>query len=306
METNFIGNKITEARKKANLSQAQLSERLFLSPQAIGKWERGESVPDIITMNRLAVILGVDLNYFSDNFPSAKSENIVNSDAIQSAETTDGKHPELPASSKVNKRKWNMSRANWVDADFSGLNNLHEKFSASNMERCRFVKSNLSGLLLKYNNAEGCDFSSSDISNSRFQASNLENDNFTDSNLRDADFSMSNIKNCDFTRADLTGVRFKLGSFSRNVMKDTVLSGTLITSSSLNDIVFEGTINECSFENNSYTRVTFINTKLTNTFFKGKLKKLKFIDCQADRLTYEFLKSGKANLEGITILETAE
>jgi len=53
---------------------AQLAQRLFLSSQAVGKWERGESLPDIITLNHLAEILGVDLNYFSENFQSAVTE----------------------------------------------------------------------------------------------------------------------------------------------------------------------------------------------------------------------------------------
>ena len=42
-------------------------------------------------------------------------------------------------------------------------------------------------------------------------------------------------------------------------------------------------------------------------FFKIKNKSLKgiqFIDCQADRMTYEFLKSGKADLSGIALLTT--
>jgi transcriptional regulator with XRE-family HTH domain len=67
METKIIGNKIAEARKQLNMSQAQLAERLFISPQAVGKWERGESMPDITTFGRMAKILGVDLNYFSAN-----------------------------------------------------------------------------------------------------------------------------------------------------------------------------------------------------------------------------------------------
>ncbi|MBM6753145.1 helix-turn-helix transcriptional regulator, partial [Mediterraneibacter glycyrrhizinilyticus] len=66
----MIGERITEARKKKSVSQAGLAELLFISPQAVGKWERGESMPDIITLNRLAEILEVDLNYFSENFPS--------------------------------------------------------------------------------------------------------------------------------------------------------------------------------------------------------------------------------------------
>jgi ribosome-binding protein aMBF1 (putative translation factor) len=62
VNTKTIGNRIADARKKINISQAQLAQRLFISPQAVGKWERGESMPDIITLNRLAEILGVDLN----------------------------------------------------------------------------------------------------------------------------------------------------------------------------------------------------------------------------------------------------
>jgi len=43
METTMIGNKIAKARKEINMSQAQLAQHLFISPQAVGKWERGNS-----------------------------------------------------------------------------------------------------------------------------------------------------------------------------------------------------------------------------------------------------------------------
>src|ERR1700716_4088173 len=72
MDNKMIGSKIAKARKKINLSQAQLSEQLFISPQAVGKWERGESIPDIVTINKLAKMLGVDLNYFSEDSPSSE------------------------------------------------------------------------------------------------------------------------------------------------------------------------------------------------------------------------------------------
>lgn len=41
MEIAMIGNKIAKARKEINMSQAQLAQNLFISPQAVGKWERG-------------------------------------------------------------------------------------------------------------------------------------------------------------------------------------------------------------------------------------------------------------------------
>ncbi|MCZ4221917.1 helix-turn-helix domain-containing protein [Pedobacter rhodius] len=65
LNSKSIGNKIAMARKKINLSQAELAQRVSISAQAVGKWERGESMPDITMLNRLAEILSVDLNYFS-------------------------------------------------------------------------------------------------------------------------------------------------------------------------------------------------------------------------------------------------
>lgn len=291
LSTKMIGNKIAEARKQTNLSQAQLSKRLFISAQAVGKWERGESMPDITTFNRLAEILGVDLNYFSESFKSDTAEKAAAEPSAEQSEKT------------AKKPVWNMSRGNWVDADFSGLKNLHEKFSGSNMQRCKFVGSDLSGLLLRSNHVDSCDFSGSDISDSPVQNSHLVNNLFKECSLKATQFSGSYIKGCDFSAADFTGAMIKSSSFQKNTMTNAVLSGTSFNTTDLSDIVFEGTLEDCNFENCSFSKITFQNSTLINTFFKGrKLKGIRFIDCQADRMTYEFLKNGKADLNGITLL----
>src|SRR5690606_18047043 len=100
---------------------AELAQQVSISPQAVGKWERGESMPDITTLNRLAEIFNLDLNYFSDSFHSYKNE-------AASAQPT--AKPVMEPSSKQRKNlewNWDMSKGNWVDADFSGLKNLKEK-----------------------------------------------------------------------------------------------------------------------------------------------------------------------------------
>lgn len=299
--TMMIGNKIAEARKKTNISQAQLAQRLFISSQAVGKWERGESMPDIITFNRLAEILGVDLNYFSENFQSAATE----SDSYRMApnESMVKQSDELPSAKHQKKLSWDMSRGNWVDADFSGLKNLNEKFSSSNMQRCLFIGSDMSGLLLKRNNVNSCDFSSSDISSSHIQSSNLVNNLFKDCSLKETEFSESQIKSCDFSGADFTGASIKSGAFLKNTMANAIWNRTSFNAVHLSDTVFDGKLEDGYFENCAFTRVTFRNSTLINTFFKNKsLKRVRFIDCQADRMTYEFLKNGKADLTGITLL----
>jgi uncharacterized protein YjbI with pentapeptide repeats len=287
LNSKMIGNKIAEARKKIKISQAQLAQSLFISSQAVGKWERGESMPDIITLNRLSEIFGVDLNYFS----GSKQTEVTETTTIK------------PNVKQVKKLNWDMSRGNWVDADFSGLKNLQEKFSSSNMKSCKFVGSELSGLILKGNNLDSCDFSGSDISNSCIKNSNLANNLFNNCSLQETEFSESNIGSCDFSGADFTGTKFKTGSILKNIMLNTIWNRTTFIGMAIDETVFTGTIEDCYFENCAFYRVTFQNVTLINTFFKNKsLKRIKFIDCHADRMTYEFLKNGKADLTGIKLL----
>ena len=292
----MIGNKIAEARKKINISQAQLALRLFISSQAVGKWERGESMPDIITFNRLAEILGVDLNYFSESFQPAATE-------IAPVEARVKQSDELPSGNQKRKLNWDMSRGNWVDADFSGLKNLNEKFSSSNMQHCLFIGSDMSRLLLKSNNVDSCDFSGSDISSSQIQNSNIVNNLFRDCSLKETEFSGSHIKSCDFSGADFTEAVVKSGAFLKNTLANVVWNRTSFNTMQISDIVFNGKLVDCYFENCIFARVTFQNSTLINTFFKNKsLKRVRFIDCQADRMTYEFLKNGKADLTGIKLI----
>jgi uncharacterized protein YjbI with pentapeptide repeats len=302
MENKMIGNKIAEARKKMNISQAQLAQQLFISPQAVGKWERGESMPDIITLNRLAEILHVDLNYFSGSYSASNEMAHVDHLVKHSVES---ESPRMPSGKQKHKISWDMSRGNWVDADFSGLKNLHEKFSSSNMQRCKFNDSDLSGLLLKTNNVDSCDFTGSDVSGSHIQHSNLGNNKFKDCSLKETEFSESYILGCDFSGANFSGASFKSGGFEKNAIANAMLKDTSFNSMYIADIVFEGKVEDCSFENCAFKRVTFQNSTLINTFFKTKSKSLKgiqFIECKVDKLTFAFLKSGNANLSGITLL----
>jgi uncharacterized protein YjbI with pentapeptide repeats len=287
LNSNMIGNKIAEARKKINISQAQLAQRLFISSQAVGKWERGESMPDIITLNRLSEIFGVDLNYFS----GSKQTEVTETTTIR------------PNVKQVKKLNWDMSRGNWVDADFSGLKNLQEKFSSSNMKSCKFVSSELSGLILKSNNVDSCDFSDSDLSNSHIKNSNLSNNLLKDCSLKETEFFESYINKCDFTGADFTGVVINSGGFEKNNISSALWNSTSFIGTYLSEIVFEGTLQDCYFENFAFNKITFQNATLINTFFKNKsLKGIKFIDCYVDRMTYEFLKNGKADLTGIKLM----
>ena len=57
-----IGKNIAAYRKNLGLTQAGLAEKLNYSDKAVSKWERGESIPDVLTMMQLASQFGITVN----------------------------------------------------------------------------------------------------------------------------------------------------------------------------------------------------------------------------------------------------
>ncbi|MCL2798397.1 MAG: helix-turn-helix domain-containing protein [Firmicutes bacterium] len=53
-----IGDLIASGRRAKGLTQLQLAKRLHVSSQAVGKWERGESLPDVFMLAKLTDIIG--------------------------------------------------------------------------------------------------------------------------------------------------------------------------------------------------------------------------------------------------------
>ena len=59
---SVIGANIAAYRKRGSLTQAGLAEKLNYSDKAVSKWERGESVPDVLTLVQLAELFHVSVN----------------------------------------------------------------------------------------------------------------------------------------------------------------------------------------------------------------------------------------------------
>ena len=57
-----VGANIARLRRERGLTQAELAERINYSDKAVSKWERAESLPDVLTLLNLAEQLGTDLN----------------------------------------------------------------------------------------------------------------------------------------------------------------------------------------------------------------------------------------------------
>ena len=58
----IIADNIIFYRKEKGYTQLELAEKLNYSDKAVSKWERAESLPDIITLNEIAKLLDVTLN----------------------------------------------------------------------------------------------------------------------------------------------------------------------------------------------------------------------------------------------------
>ncbi len=60
---NIIASNISSMRKKNGMTQAELAEKLCYSDKAISKWERGESIPDVIVLKQVADLFSVSVDY---------------------------------------------------------------------------------------------------------------------------------------------------------------------------------------------------------------------------------------------------
>ncbi|MBR5280109.1 MAG: helix-turn-helix transcriptional regulator [Clostridia bacterium] len=56
---SIIAQNIIRLRKNANMTQAELAEKLSYTDKAVSKWERGESIPDVLVLKKLADLFQV-------------------------------------------------------------------------------------------------------------------------------------------------------------------------------------------------------------------------------------------------------
>ena len=64
METKDI---IYELRTKKGLSQEELAEKVFVTRQAVSRWETGETIPNIDTLKLLSKLFDVSINTLREN-----------------------------------------------------------------------------------------------------------------------------------------------------------------------------------------------------------------------------------------------
>ena len=100
-----IGANIAAYRKRAGLTQAGLAELLNYSDKAISKWERGESIPDVLTTMQLAEQFGITVN-----------ELVADPNELPDGPTTKLEKAMTQVSEKALKRKANKNVILWLSS----------------------------------------------------------------------------------------------------------------------------------------------------------------------------------------------
>lgn len=312
METKTISGKIAQARKKAGMSQASLAQLLFISPQAVGKWERGESIPDILTFQRLAEILSVDLNYFSENMESSENEleyKPTTARTTESEQTIQDNAKPSPQRELL----MNFSGSALAQTDFSGITAHNRKFNGSNLCRADFSGADLTGSSFKASDIREANFNGTNLTDCTLYANNLIEASFNKtifirtvfsaSDLAGAKFSDAKLIDVKLTSTDLRNTVFERCCFSGVDFKSSDLSGLCFEGQSFIDVKFDnGTLNEASFKGATFKNVSFRPTfAITNRYYKT-LKTICFDGAMMDKLTFAALKGVGVNLLNVTII----
>lgn len=80
-------NRLLQYRKKKNLSQEELAEKIGVSRQAVSKWERAEASPDTDNLIELAKIYGVTLDELISGSEDKKTGSRNTSESSDDSET---------------------------------------------------------------------------------------------------------------------------------------------------------------------------------------------------------------------------
>ncbi len=84
-----LGKKIAANRKRLNMTQDQLAEKLGVTAQAVSKWENDQSCPDITMLPKLAEIFGVS----TDTLLGCEKIPTVTAEVVQEHDESDEKEP---------------------------------------------------------------------------------------------------------------------------------------------------------------------------------------------------------------------
>ena len=84
-----IAENIAKHRKNTRMTQIDLSHKINYSDKSISKWERGDGIPDVMTLIQLSEIFGVSVNELI--YPMQPQETAKSANHVESGNSTDSR-----------------------------------------------------------------------------------------------------------------------------------------------------------------------------------------------------------------------
>ena len=79
---------ISSLRKEKNLMQQDVAELFNVSPQAVSKWEKGDSIPDIEILEKLSNFYSVSIEEILNGERKEEVDNIVVTNKVNKNENS--------------------------------------------------------------------------------------------------------------------------------------------------------------------------------------------------------------------------
>jgi uncharacterized protein YjbI with pentapeptide repeats len=281
-----------------------LAQRVAISAQAVGKWERGESMPDIATFSRLAVILGVDMNYFA-------YIKVEPTETIKDYEVSKEEIGTFKNNATV-RQYLRFDAMDLSNNDFAGVTMLKSRFKVCTLTNANFQGADLSGSIFEVLEAQNANFDKANLTDCIFSIAEFQGASFDKSILKRTTFTLSgkgatfsNAKFDDvtFDTVDLEGTNFQNCKFFGTTFRLCGMVGMNLTNNSFIDVVFEKcSLENLSFEGSTLNNVTFISRwSITNKYYK-KLTTIKFKGAIMDKVTYAMFQNKRIfDLTGVII-----
>lgn len=76
-DTKKFGGYLSRLRKNADMTQSELADRLYLTRQAISRYEVGDSFPDVSILVNIAEIFNVSLDELINSGEPSKKESLI-------------------------------------------------------------------------------------------------------------------------------------------------------------------------------------------------------------------------------------
>lgn len=269
VNAKIISERIATARKDSGITQSDLARKINMSPQNVSKWERGESLPDAVTLKAIAYTLNKEIAYFYGENGDEQGSCVKNSPANKS----DDKKPRATLNNCADK---------WKNLDLS-----HSKMDCYDFKYARF---------------ENCDFSSADFNKNKLPYAEFIRCNLNQANFAECDIFRADFKNCDMIETVFDNAELDRSDFADCTLKNMNFKNMPFNSSCRACLIENVTFENVDFKSAIFKKTIFENCVFTNcTFVECDFRHTTFKNCTTDKISYGFLSISKADIKDFKI-----